>query len=240
MTMPPTMQGGGPGIVDPPVGVEPSGGGGGQRSHCFELLGYDIMVGSDLRPILIKVNHLLLWETDTPLDREVKFRAITQALRTITVNTRDKKSFECARQRRSLAPIAAARRVLSAGVFPSDDNTVDAMDLKGSNNQLNGDVTVGPMDGRRPDDKERMLKDHDLIYPPSDNAGVSQARYSEMEKFTALMDSKQHQCLTCPSQQKYTDRDVVVNQTPSQSNRRNSWMGNIPLATTIGGGDESQ
>ncbi len=218
MTMPPTMQGGGPGIVDPPVGAEPSGGGGGQRSRCFELLGYNIMVGSDLRPILIEVNHPLLWGTNTPLDRKVKFRATTQALRTITMNARDKKSFECARRRRSLAPIAAARRGLLAGGFPSDDNTVDAMDFKGSNNQLNGDVTVGPMDGQRLDDEEQMLKDHDWIYPPSDKAGVSQARYSEMEKFMALMDSKQHQRLTCPSQQKYTDCNVVENQTPSQSN----------------------
>jgi hypothetical protein len=172
-TMTPTMQGGGPGIVDPPVGAEPSGGGGGRRSCCFKLLGYDIMVGSDLRPILIEVNHLPSWGTDTPLNRDVKFRAITQALRAI-------------------APIAAARRGSSAGGFPSDDNAVDAMDLKGSDNQPNCDVTVGPMDGRWLDDEERMLKHYDRIYPPSDKAGVSQARYSEMEKFAALMDAKRH------------------------------------------------
>ncbi len=236
MTMSPTMQGGGLGIVDPPVGAEPSGGECGRRSRCFELLGYNIMVGSNLRPILIKVNHLPSWGTDTPLDRDVKFCAITQALRAIDVNARDKKSFECARRRRSLAPIAAARRGSLVGGFPLDDNVVDAMDLKGSDNQPNGDVNVCPMDGRRLDNKERMLKDYDRIYPPSDKAGVSQAMYSEMEKFAASMDAKQHQRLTCPSQKKYADCDVVENQTSGQSNRRNSWMGNIPRATTIGGG----
>jgi tubulin polyglutamylase TTLL6/13 len=174
-TMPPTMQGGSPGIVDPPVGAEPSGGGCIRRSRCFELLGYIIMVGSDLRPILIEVTHLPSWGTDTPIDRDVKFRAITQALRAIDLNARDKNSFECARRKRSLAPIAAARRGSSAGGFPSDDNAVDAMDLKGSDNEPNGDVTVGPMDGRRLDDEERMLKDYDRIYPPSDKADVSQA-----------------------------------------------------------------
>jgi hypothetical protein len=66
------------------------------------------------------------------------------------------------------------------------------MDLKGSDNQPNCDVTVGPMDGRWLDDEERMLKHYDRIYPPSDKAGVSQARYSEMEKFAALMDAKRH------------------------------------------------
>jgi tubulin polyglutamylase TTLL6/13 len=145
-TMPPTMQGGGQGIVDPPMGAKPSGGGGGWRSRCFELLGYNIMIGSNLRPILIEVNHLPSWGTNTPLNWDVKFRAITQALRAINVNVRDKKSFECMRQRRSPAPIAATKRELLAGGFPSDNNAVDAMDLKGSDNQPNGNVTVGPMD----------------------------------------------------------------------------------------------
>ncbi len=57
-----------------------------------------------------------------------------------------------------------------------------------------------------------------------------------MEKFAALMDVKQYQCLTClPQQQKYADGNVVENQMPYQSNRRNSWMGNILRATTMGG-----
>jgi hypothetical protein len=68
--MPPTMMlGRGPGVVDPPAGAELSGGGGSRtaatttmmnnikdnatafsgRSCCFELLGYNLMVGSNLR-----------------------------------------------------------------------------------------------------------------------------------------------------------------------------------------------
>jgi hypothetical protein len=96
-----------------------------RKSRCFKLLGYNIMVGSNLRPILIKVNHLLSWGTDTSLNQDVKFHAIMQALRVINVNRWDKKSFKCARQRRSLAPFAVARRRGSSagGGFPSDDNT---------------------------------------------------------------------------------------------------------------------
>ena len=200
------------------------------RSRCFELLGYDIMVDSDLRPILIEVNHLPSWGTDSPLDQDVKFRAITQALRAVDVTAQDKKTFECAKRRQGLAPIATRRG--SAGGFSSDDN-VDARDIKGNNNQLKGGATIGPIDRQRLDDEERILKDYDRIYPPSSKAGVNQARYSEMEIFAASMDAKQHQRLTRPSQQKYADGDVVENQTPGQSNRRDSWMGNIPRATTM-------
>jgi hypothetical protein len=57
-----------------------------------------------------------------------------------------------------------------------------------------------------------------------------------MEKFAALMDAKNHQRLTRPlQQQKYANGDVAENQMPGQSNRRDSWMDNIPLATKMGG-----
>ena len=250
--MPPMpMPSGGPDtIVDPAAEAELSGGGGdghaattttttsnnntnvfAGRSRCFELLGYDIMVDSDLRPILIEVNHLPSWGTDSPLDQDVKFRAITQALRAIDVSAQDKKTFECAKRRQGVAPIAT-RRGLAEG-FSSDDNA-DARDIKRNNNQPKGDAaTIGPIDRQRLDDEERILKDYDRIYPPSSKAGVNQARYSEMEMFAASMDAKQHQRLTRPSQQKYADGDVVENQKPGQSNRRDSWMGNIPRATTM-------
>ncbi len=113
-----------------PMGQELSGGGGGrvaaamaaatniinnatafsERSCCFKLLGYDnIMVSSNLRLILIKVNPLPSWETYSPLNQDIKFHAITQALCIIDANAQDKKSFECTRQKQSLAPITTRR-----------------------------------------------------------------------------------------------------------------------------------
>jgi hypothetical protein len=74
------------------------------------------------------------------------------------------------------------------------------------------------------DDEERILKDYDRIYPPSSDAGVSLARYNEMEIHAASVDERQHQRLTRPSQQKFTNVDVE-NKPPTQSNRRD---GNMP------------
>ncbi len=104
----------------------------------------------------MKANHLPSWWSNSPLNQDAKFCAITQALHAINVNAQDKKSLKCERQRQSLAPIAT-RRGSSMGAFPSDDN-VDARDIKGNNNQPRGDAPIGPIDGQWLDDKEQMLK----------------------------------------------------------------------------------
>ena len=39
---------------------------------CFELLGFDIMITDDMKPILLEVNHAPSFATDSPLDYEVK------------------------------------------------------------------------------------------------------------------------------------------------------------------------
>lgn len=39
---------------------------------CFELLGFDIMMNADMRPILLEVNHAPSFATESPLDYEIK------------------------------------------------------------------------------------------------------------------------------------------------------------------------
>jgi tubulin polyglutamylase TTLL6/13 len=39
---------------------------------CFELLGFDIILNSDLKPLLLEVNHAPSFATDSPLDYEIK------------------------------------------------------------------------------------------------------------------------------------------------------------------------
>ncbi|KAL7543761.1 hypothetical protein ACHAXR_013059, partial [Thalassiosira sp. AJA248-18] len=71
------------------------------RSRCFEILGFDIMVDSDLRPSLIEVNHLPSWGTDSPIDEDIKSRVITQALSAINVDAQDRRYYESAKRRQS-------------------------------------------------------------------------------------------------------------------------------------------
>jgi tubulin polyglutamylase TTLL6/13 len=39
---------------------------------CFELLGFDVILNSELKPILLEVNHAPSFATDSPLDYDVK------------------------------------------------------------------------------------------------------------------------------------------------------------------------
>jgi tubulin polyglutamylase TTLL6/13 len=39
---------------------------------CFELLGFDVILDSNLKPFLLEVNHAPSFATDSPLDYEIK------------------------------------------------------------------------------------------------------------------------------------------------------------------------
>jgi tubulin polyglutamylase TTLL6/13 len=48
---------------------------------CFELLGFDIMLDSNLRPWILEVNHSPSFSTDTPLDFKIKKNLITDTIK---------------------------------------------------------------------------------------------------------------------------------------------------------------
>ena len=44
-----------------------------QEAHmCFELLGFDIILNAQLKPILLEVNQAPSFATDSPLDFDIK------------------------------------------------------------------------------------------------------------------------------------------------------------------------
>ncbi len=50
----------------------------GLGAHCFQFLGFDIMLDSDLRPWLIEINRNPSLRCDTPLDQKIKTMALGQ------------------------------------------------------------------------------------------------------------------------------------------------------------------
>lgn len=70
-------------------------------SHCFELLGIDVMIDSNLRPWLIEINHLPSFATDSPLDLEIKSAVIEQTLRIIRARPTDRREHEAQVKRES-------------------------------------------------------------------------------------------------------------------------------------------
>lgn len=52
---------------------------------CFHILGFDVLITSDLKPYLIEVNHTPSFETSSPLDYEVKKNLIKDTLKLMRI-----------------------------------------------------------------------------------------------------------------------------------------------------------
>jgi len=50
------------------------------NNKCFEILGFDILLDSKLKPYLLEVNHSPSFTTDTPFDHKIKFSLLTDVL----------------------------------------------------------------------------------------------------------------------------------------------------------------
>lgn len=103
-----------------------------EKSRCFEVLGVDIMIDTKLNPILIEVNHLPSWGTDSPIDEFVKSRVITQALSVINVKSHEKRAYERARRKQSRLRLRKRRQTAddlngeNGDEFPSEQNVPPA------------------------------------------------------------------------------------------------------------------
>lgn len=57
---------------------------------CFEILGFDILIDSSLKPYLLEVNHTPSFTTDTPLDSFIKKNLIRDAINLMNINVKTK------------------------------------------------------------------------------------------------------------------------------------------------------
>lgn len=53
---------------------------------CFELLGFDVILDSDLKPWILEVNHSPSFSTDTPLDFKIKKNLIADTFRLLNLS----------------------------------------------------------------------------------------------------------------------------------------------------------
>ena len=61
------------------------------RTNCFELLGFDILLDSDLKPWLLEVNLSSSMATDSPLDWNIKSTVMTDTFNCVGVKRFDRK-----------------------------------------------------------------------------------------------------------------------------------------------------
>jgi tubulin polyglutamylase TTLL6/13 len=55
---------------------------------CFEVLGFDIILDSKLKPWLLEVNHSPSFTTDSALDQEIKHKVILQAIKIMNITSK--------------------------------------------------------------------------------------------------------------------------------------------------------
>jgi len=61
------------------------------RTNCFEILGFDILIDSDLKPWLLEVNLSSSLACDSPLDFSIKSNLINDTFNLIGVKRFDRK-----------------------------------------------------------------------------------------------------------------------------------------------------
>ena len=87
------------------------------NDHCFQILGFDVLINDKLEPILLEVNHTPSFATDTPLDKNIKKNLIKETLLLLNVNTSTKKAkiekklqFEEKRAQRKVVKLTAEEK----------------------------------------------------------------------------------------------------------------------------------
>lgn len=61
---------------------------------CFEVLGFDILLQDSLEPVLVEVNHMPSFRTDSALDSRVKVGLIQNTLKLLNISADDRKKFQ--------------------------------------------------------------------------------------------------------------------------------------------------
>ena len=61
------------------------------KNNCFELLGFDVMIDSDLKPWLLEVNLSPSLACDSPIDLKIKHNLFVDTLNLISLKKYDRK-----------------------------------------------------------------------------------------------------------------------------------------------------
>ena len=65
-----------------------------ENMSCFQILGFDIMINANLRPVLIEINQMPSFATDSTLDLRVKRGLLTDCFKILGLNMKRKKAYK--------------------------------------------------------------------------------------------------------------------------------------------------
>ena len=61
---------------------------------CYEILGFDVILDSKLKPWLLEVNFTPSFNCDSPIDLEIKSGVIEETMKLINVSEENRKCYE--------------------------------------------------------------------------------------------------------------------------------------------------
>jgi len=61
---------------------------------CFEVLGFDIIFDTNLRPWILEVNHSPLFSTDSPLDFKIEKNLIADTIKLLNLSLSKKQKYK--------------------------------------------------------------------------------------------------------------------------------------------------
>ena len=65
-----------------------------ENSLAFEILGFDIMLDQQCKPILLEINHAPSFATDSPIDEKIKGQVIYDTINMLGLNQKRKKNYK--------------------------------------------------------------------------------------------------------------------------------------------------
>ena len=98
------------------------------RTNCFELLGFDILLDSDLKPWILEVNLSSSMAADSPLDWNIKSNVMTDTLNLVGMKRFDRKKESINKMKHRMKNYnkpssASGQKKFGAGVFGVGVNT---------------------------------------------------------------------------------------------------------------------
>ena len=57
-----------------------------ENQYCFQVLGYDVLIDSSFKPLLLEINQCPSFATDSPLDIKIKRGLLSDVLNTLCLS----------------------------------------------------------------------------------------------------------------------------------------------------------
>jgi hypothetical protein len=117
----------------------------GSRNNCFELLGFDILIDTDLKPWLMEVNLSPSLACDSPLDLKIKHSCFVDMMNLICIKKFDRRRENLNKMKQRAKNIVRAKSYQTRGstTGQKDSKSLNSSALNNQSNQISSASSPG-------------------------------------------------------------------------------------------------